>query len=164
MLDYIEAMWALAARGQLQGVWFWAAVYAFVLGAYSLVNQLRTRRWPWVQGELLAADVDRFGVTENVRSDQEYAAGAIYRYEVDGQRYEGRRVSPWRIVASHNARFVLAKQMSGIQRTAEGGVKVFYSPRKPRKSFLIVAGVPGLVITSLVCLLPAALFYLRFHA
>ncbi len=50
---------------------------------------------PWVEGEILAAKAERFGVTENVRSDQEYEAEALYHYEVRRQRYEGKRVSPW---------------------------------------------------------------------
>jgi hypothetical protein len=31
MLDYIQHVWNLALGGDRQGVWFWGAVYAFLI-------------------------------------------------------------------------------------------------------------------------------------
>jgi hypothetical protein len=54
--------------------------------------------------------------------------------------------------------------LSGIQRISEGTAKVFYNPGTPKKSFLIVAGPSGLVVTSLFCLLPGLLLYFKLHS
>lgn len=157
-------MWQLATEGSAQGIWFWGAIYAFALAGYSLLYQLRTRAWPWVEGELLTVEVEKFGQPDTVLSEQDFQSRALYRYEVSGQRYAGSRVSPWVVLASRNARVVLEKQLAGIQRTGEGRARVFYNPAKPGKSFLIVAGPAGLLVTACIATLPGVLFYLEFHS
>ena len=117
---YVQDMWQQAWQGDVQGVLFWIAVYCALVGLVSLVFQLRVRRWPSVVGELAQAGVVRWGGPEMAVSDQDYRLDALYRYRVGGRVYEGNRISPWIVVASHNARFVLEAQLKGVQRHADG--------------------------------------------
>lgn len=128
-------MWQLAISGQTQGIWFWAALYAFIICVYSLIFQIRTRYWPCAQGELAEFGIEKFGATNWVKSNQDYASKALYKYSVSGIAYAGRRISPWVFVVSHNVRIILEKQMSSIQRFPDGKIKVFYNPNNPKKVF-----------------------------
>ena len=163
LILYFREMWQLAIQGQVQGVWFWAALYMLIVCIYSLRFQIRTRYWPFVQGEIVKVEVDEFGATDLVKSNQDYVLKALYTYTVSGVDYEGTRISPWIFVASHNARIALEKQMSSIQVFPDGKVKVFYNPQNPRKSYLIVAGKAGICITICLCVLPLVGFYLKYH-
>ena len=163
LIIYFQDMWQLAIQGQAQGIWFWAALYTFVVCVYSLIFQIRTRHWPFTLGELAEIGVDKFGATDLVKSNQDYAAKALYKYNVSGVVYDGTRISPWIFVVSHNAKFVLEKQMSSIQRFPGEKVKVFYKPNNPKKSYLIIAGKAGISITLLISALPLILFYFKYH-
>lgn len=160
---YFQDMWQLAIQEETQGVWFWAALYTLIVCAYSLTLQIRTRYWPFTPGQLVESGVEKFGPTARLKSDQDYNSKALYRYKVSGATYEGTRISPWIFVASHNARIVLEKQLSSIQRLPDGKVKVFYNPNKPKKSFLIIAGKMGIFITLSIAILPLISFYLKYH-
>lgn len=155
-------MWQLAIQGETQGVWFWAALYIFILCFYSTVIQIRTRYWPSTVGTIMESNIEEFG-SASVKIDQNYTANTLYKYNVAGSEYNGARISPWIFVTSHNARFILLKQMSSIQRFSDGTVKVFYNPNKPKKSFLIIAGGIGICITLAIAVLPLCLFYFRYY-
>ena len=163
LIIYFQDMWQLASQGQAQGIWFWAALYVFIVCVYSLIFQIRTRYWPFTPGELAELEVEKHGATESVKSNQDYTSTALYKYNVSGVAYDGTKISPWVFVVSHNARFVLKKQMSSIQRLPDGKVKVFYNPNNPKKSYLITAGKVGICITLLICALPLILFYFKYH-
>ena len=160
---YFQDMWQLAIQGETQGVWFWAAIYTLIVCTYSLVFQIRTRYWPSTLGELNDIRVKRFGPKVLITYQQDYTSKALYQYEVSGVTYEGTRISPWVFVASHNARFVLEKQMASVQRTTDGKVKVFYNPKNPQKSYLIIAGRMGIAITLLISALPLISFYFKYY-
>ncbi|GJM12955.1 MAG: hypothetical protein DHS20C12_13580 [Pseudohongiella sp.] len=162
LFSYMQEMWQLAAQGEDQGILFWVALYLFVVCAYSLVFQLRTRYWPSTQGELVDLEIDKFGLTESNLSDQDYIIDALYKYTVSGVEYEGTRISPWIFSVSHNGKILLRKQMSYIQRFPDGKVKVFYNPSRPKKSFLIIAGKVGICITLAICVLPLILFFYKY--
>lgn len=163
IMIYFQKMWQLAIQGQTQGIWFWSALYVFIICVYSLILQVRTRHWPFVQGELAEFGVEKFGSTVLVKSNQDYVSKALYHYNVDDIAYSGTRISPWIFVASHNVRVILEKQMSSIQRFPDGKVKVFYNPNNPKKSFLIVAGKIGICITLTISVLPIILFYFKYY-
>ena len=163
LIIYFQEMWQLAIQGQTQGIWFWAALYTFVVCVFSLIFQIRTRYWPSTQGELAEFGVEKFGATDWVKSNQDYVSKALYKYNVSGVAYDGTRISPWIFVVSHNARFVLERQMSSIQRFPDGKVKVFYNPNNPKKSFLIIAGKIGICITLLISVLPLISFYCKYY-
>lgn len=163
MTTYFQEMWQRVLQGDTQTIWFWAALYTFIACSYSLIFQLRTRKWHVTQGDLIKKGLTTFGATERVTSRQKYVSEALYRYNVSGVAYEGTKISPWVFVASHNARYVLKKQMSSIQRHSNGKVKVYYSPGNPKKSYLIVAGKGGIFITFLISILPAILYFFKYH-
>ncbi len=162
-MEFVQEMWRLALEGKLQGIWFWGGIYALVLCLYSFVIQVRTRSWPWAPGALQEAGVEQVGGRDPATSDRDYTSKALYHYSVDGQQLEGTRISPWVFVASHNARAVLEKQLQAIQHLPQGGVKVFYNPSKPDKSYLIVAGRVGLLVTVLAGSIPLGSYCLKFH-
>lgn len=58
LIDYFLNMWKLAVQGETQGIWFGAALYAFILGIYSLIFQFRTRYWPFTPGQLAESAVE----------------------------------------------------------------------------------------------------------
>ena len=163
-VQYFQEMWQLAREGNAQGIWFWAGVYSLLLCAYSMVFQIRTRYWPATEGELIDYGIRKFAaITDPVKSDQEYASYSRYKYVVDGKQYEGKRLSPWLFIVTHNVRFILRKQMAAIHHLPDGRVEVFYNPGDPGKSYLIVATRRGIFVTFLFGLLPLLLFYLRFY-
>jgi len=162
LIIYFQEMWQLAISGKAQGILFWFAFYMFIVCFYSLILQIRMNSWPFVQGELVKFGLDKFGASM-VKSDQNYWADALYNYSVSGVDYSGTRVSPWLMLVSHNLRFILEKQMSYVQRSPDGTVKVFYNPNNPKKSYLIIAGKIGIGITLLISVLPLILFYYEYH-
>lgn len=156
-------MWSLALQGELQGIWFWSATYAVLVCGYSVAYQFSIRSWPSTLGSLNEAIVARFGYSQRVTSDQEYRAETFYSYSVSNQKYRGRRVSPWIIVASHNLRFVLKKQLSGVKSDSNGMVDVFYKPNRPEKSFLVKPGIAGMGVTFVLGSVLAIAYLFRFH-
>ena len=163
MTEYLLQMWDLAKTGDKQGVVFFAALYAFVLLTYSLIYQIRIANWPSTTGRLIAADVDKFGVTHTLRSEQDYVSNALFEYTVDGATHQGTRVSPWVIVASHNAKFLLESQLNKINKNADGSIELFYSPSKPSKSFLIKPSVNGMVVTFVLAVAPISFYWQNYH-
>lgn len=144
ILAYSQEMFRIAAEGRTQGIWFFAAVYVLVVCLYSIWFQIRTRYWPATNGKFSQLGVKKFGATDCVKSDQDYIGDALYTYFVNGKQYEGVRISPWIIVASHNMRIFLRKQQDKIQIQPDGKVRVYYNPVNPNKSYLVVAGKTGI--------------------
>lgn len=163
LIIYFQEMWQLAIQGQTQGIWFWAALYTFIVCVYSLRLQLSTRHWPWVEGDLSNIGTAKFGATDKIISNQKYVSKALYQYRVSGVDYNGNKVSPWVVVVSHNAKAILEKQLLGIQRLPSGEVKVYYKPSNPQKSFLIIAGKMGIFITLAISVLPLIGFYFKYY-
>ena len=162
LIIYFQTMWQLTIEGETQGIFFLFSLYIFIASVYSLVFQIRMRYWPCTQGDLVELGLETFGTSFTI-SDQDYKANALYRYSVSGVNYSGTRVSPWIMLVSHNLRFILKKQMSYIQRSSDGKVTVFYNPNDPQKSFLIIAGKVGILITLLISVLPFILFYYKYY-
>ena len=162
MINYLQDMWQLASEGERQGVFFFASVYTFLVLGYSFYRQRLTLQWPATRGVLHSARLARFGGPEWQLSDQDYRTDALYEYTVAGETYQGKRVSPWVIVASHNARFILQRQLNKIDRHEDGQVTVFYDPKRPAKSFLIKPGKVGMIFTAALAIAPLLLYWLSF--
>ncbi|MDX8381865.1 MAG: hypothetical protein R8M14_07125 [Ghiorsea sp.] len=122
IIFYFQDMWQLAMQGQTQGVWFYAALYVFIVCCYSLIFQVRTRSWPYTVGKLNALGIMKFGTTGCVVSHQDYTANALYKYDESGVIYNGTKISPWIFEASHNARIILDQQMASVQQLPDGKV------------------------------------------
>ena len=163
LINYLEEMWGLAQQGKVQGIFFWAALYAFIILLYSLMRQIKTASWPNTYGELFNGNAKIFGGTQWVKSNQDYVASTHYSYVVNGKEYQGHRLSPWVVVASHNAKFILEKQLRSVQKHSDGKVTVYYNPRKPEKSFLIKPGIRGQIITAILAIIPAIMYWIKYH-
>ena len=87
---------------------------------------------------------------------------ALYEYEVDGTSYENSRISPWVIVASHNLRSILHRQLNRISVGPDGKIAVFYNPQHPEKSVLIKPGAVGRLITLTIGIAPITLYAARY--
>ncbi len=164
MTDYLADMWRLALDGDKQGIVFFAALYTAIALSVSVVYQLRVRAWPSTRGKLVEARVSKFGATDPVPSEQEYVASALYEYRVAGKTYQGTRVSPWILVASHNLRFMLARQLRGLRRRDGDTVDVIYKPSDPRKSYLRRPGIAGLLFSIALAVAPLLLYWQHYHA
>lgn len=123
--------------GERDAILVAAAVYSAAMGAYSIWFCFALRRWPSTVATLSRSGLSRFGWSSTA-SDQDYSADVSYSYVVDGETYEGHRLSPAIIIASANARFLLRWQLRGVTKVGEDRVKVFYKPTNPKKSYLIV--------------------------
>ncbi len=129
------------------------AVYSLLVGAFSLFHYTRIGRWPSVIGALNSAAVA--GQTPSaVSSDRNYSAEVSYQYNIEGKSYEGSRLSPFLVMATHNLRSLIRHQMKGIEIIQDGGVRVFYNPARPEKSYLISTSSIGYASIISIMFLP----------
>ena len=157
-------MWDSASRGDLEGIWFWASAYVFLVCGYSVIYQIRVRRWANTIGSLHHATVSKFGSTDQNPSEQSYHADTHYTYTIQGKNYSGHRVSPWLMLTNNNLRALLRRQLKGIESTPSGEVKVFYNPKTPKKSYLVLPGKWGIGLTLLLSSLPGIGYLFRYHS
>ena len=163
IVDYIKEMWIFAAEGNRQGVFFFVSAYALLTLTYSTFYQLKVRSWPSVRGVMLKAGIEKFGVPDMIKSDQNYVASSLYEYTIDGKTYQGTRVSSWIMVVSYNLRFLLNKQMSYIKKNNDGSVTVFFNSTNPKKSYLVKPGKVGVVITLVLATAPFLFYISEYH-
>ena len=163
LIDNIHETIIAALAGDVQSIFLLGCVYVLLACAYSVVYQVRVSRWPAARGQLLKAGLRKFGVTKWVKAEQEYVADALYEYEVNGNKYVGKRLSPWSMVVSHNARFVLDAQLGRVKKGVDGQITVYYNPRNPKKSFLLRTGIVSQLITLAIGLVPAVVYFYKYH-
>lgn len=116
------------------------AIYFAVCGVLATGNAIRLSRWPSVVGKLNEAEVGRTSSLLARTDEQEYAGRVRYSYSVDGERFEGERLSPFPMMATYNARFAIRWRLGWIERIGDEGVRVYHHPTKPQKSHLIGVG------------------------
>lgn len=116
-----------------------AAGYFALMGMVSLVVIFRLSRWPSVVGVLHE---------EGIEGSRElsYTTMVRYSYSVDGVTYEGDRLSAWYMMVTHNLRALLKLQFRLIERHEGANITVFYNPREPQKSYLVVPGWRSVVV------------------
>ena len=111
----------------------------FLLGGYQLLQGLTTKDWPAAPGKILSSQVQSGNRTSGgpVRSrkgsSKRYSVDVRYRYEVDGQEFEGDRLRFGNV--SYKSRSKAQKVMNRYPRGKE--VEVFYDPENPQSSVLI---------------------------
>ena len=159
MAEYLQRMLDLALRKELQGIHFWATFYVLIVLVGTLWHALRVRAWPHVEGELLRIGVRPLGGPELVASRQDYVPSALYRYNVNGQHYEGREISIWKISASGALKGVAHAVPRQVRTSASSRVKVYYNPSHPRKSLLLRPGLASISFV-LACIVLTAGFYI----
>ena len=163
ILNYFQQMVDLASEGELQGIWFWASCYMLVVCLYSAYFQIRTRFWATTVGNIHNLGLKKFGISNDL-SEQQYRGKALYSYSVNGQTYEGTRISPWVFVTNYNAKGLLLKQLAGIDMPTKDTVTVYYNPNKPQKSFLLKASKFGILVTLISAVAPLLGYVSRFYA
>lgn len=163
ILNYFQQMVDLASEGELQGIWFWASCYMLVVCLYSAYFQIRTRFWATTVGNIHNLGLKKFGISNDL-SEQQYRGKALYSYSVNGQTYEGTRISPWVFVTNYNAKGLLLKQQTGIDMPTKDTVTVYYNPNKPQKSFLLKASKFGILVTLISAVAPFLGYVSRFYA
>ena len=163
ILNYFQQMVDLASEGELQGIWFWASCYMLVVCLYSAYFQIRTRFWATTVGTIHSLGLKKFGISNDL-SEQQYRGKALYSYSVNGQTYEGTRISPWVFVTNYNAKGLLLKQQAGIDMPTKDTVTVYYNPKKPQKSFLLKASKFGILVTLISAVAPFLGYVSRFYA
>ena len=163
ILNYFQQMVDLAAEGELQGIWFWASCYMLVVCLYSAYFQIRTLFWATTVGNIHNLGLKKFGISNDL-SEQQYRGKALYSYSVNGQTYEGTRISPWVFVTNDNAKGLLLKQQAGIDMPTKDTVTVYYNPKKPQKSFLLKASKFGILVTLISAVAPFLGYVSRFYA
>ena len=163
ILNYFQQMVDLASEGELQGIWFWASCYMLVVCLYSAYFQIRTRFWATTVGNIHNLGLKKFGISNDL-SEQQYRGKALYSYSVNGQTYEGTRISPWVFVTNYNAKGLLLKQQAGIDMPTKDTVTVYYNPKKPQKSFLLKASKFGILVTLTSAVAPFLGYVSRYYA
>lgn len=151
-----------AAAGDKQSLALLAALYVCAVLVSSAIYLWLIWRWPSTTGQLVTHEVGTFGGIDYIPFQQSYMGKVVYLYEVDGQQYRGNRLSPWKVMGSANARFVLQAQLRGINVDPAGRVAVYYNPRKPAKSYLIRSGPIKQAVTLLAGLAPVLAYWWFF--
>ncbi len=161
--SYLESIFVLTKAGDIQGFAFWAVAYCWLIGWGTLIVYWRVRHWPSVMGVIEQLELRAFGAAELVQSEQDYIADSRYRYEVKGVEYFGSRIAPWQISASHNLRGIVQGQVSAVPVQPDGKVRVYYSPKRPNKSYVVRPGWLSLLIAHLIYIVPTWWYVVRFH-
>ena len=162
MLEYLQRMLDLALRKELQGFHFWATIYVLFVLLGSLRHALRVRAWPHVEGQLLSLGVRPLGSPEPGTRNQDYVPSALYRYQVNGQSYEGSEISIWKMSASGMLKNA-ANIVPGLVKPNETGhVPVYYNPKRPKKSLLLRPGWASLSVLSALIIFTAAFYIWRW--
>ena len=110
----------------------WAAVaYLVLMLAYSYIRSLKIHAWPYVVGKLQDADVDYLHMVDRYSAWDRVS----YEYEVDGEKYIGKRLSP--LIVRGQVASKIKKQLAKIEYVSKDQVKVFYDKKDPSKSYLV---------------------------
>ena len=122
-----------------------------------LVLAIRSRRWPSVMGRLQRVGLktmEYIGRESDggVDSARMAAVDFAYEYEVEGRRFQGRRVT----FSDH-----VSKTPHNLERVLEefrqaSHVRVFYDPKHPQRSVLL----PGPTFANYTMLLTTSAFFL----
>jgi hypothetical protein len=163
VLEYLQRMLDSVLRKELQGIHFWATVYVLIVLAGSLWHALRVRSWPHAEGQLLSLGIRPLGTVELGTRNQDYVPSALYRYQVNGQSYEGREISMWKMSASgvlKNAANLLPNQ---VRPNETGKVLIYYNPKRPNKSLLLRPGWASLSVLSVLIFFTAAFYIWRWQ-
>lgn len=162
-IQYLQQVWAMAANGQAQGIFFFIASYAFVALGYSVVQQVRVLSWPSVQGKIERAEIRKVSLSERLKSAQDFVATAVYHYQVDGIEYEGNKISTRAMLSSRNARYILKRHLEYVQQNADGELTVFYHPQKPANAVLFLPSRLSIMFALALSLLPMGLYLWEYH-
>jgi len=159
---YILDMWDLALQGNNQAIFFFIALYTFIVCTYSVIFQYRVNHWHETKGKLIQHGLKKLG-HDNIRSEENYTASAIYTYTVNDTVYVGKKVSTWAMTGSGMMKNIGNQQLKGIGYLPNDGVRVFFNPKKPHKSVLIRPGIISQTFTFSIGLIMLFSYYIKFY-
>ncbi len=132
--------------------WIWAttlivSLVLFGASAFKLHRVWFSAQWPTAPGVVDVSGLDFVSVSRNVNK---YQLNLVYQYTVDGQRYEGSRVS----FAGRTSYIGRTRTEKGVHRVLKAypkgtPVTVFYHPSRPGTSVL-ETGIPGSLIKNML--------------
>jgi flagellar basal body rod protein FlgC len=107
---------------------------SFVLGAWAAINGVQTLRWPSVQAEIVAANLQ---LHETERRDQRspdrrHTFAVAYVYAVDGQRYLSHGIEPEDFGMQNSGDAVKLANVYPVGSKAQ----VVYDPANPAMAYL----------------------------
>ncbi|MFX1299270.1 MAG: DUF3592 domain-containing protein, partial [Promethearchaeota archaeon] len=111
-----------------------ASVLLIAQNIRYLIKVLKSKNWPYVEGEIKKLWVYRGGDTEHGQSG--YEVDITYAYHFEGQDYINHQI---KLDFVHGAHTYVPKifAMMKLERYEEGKkIKVFYNPRNPNESIL----------------------------
>ena len=124
---------------------------------FRIVQAGSSKQWPWVVGELQSAALkDVLYEGREVGGGADLASARVvdfrYRYRVNGQQYDNKRVT------FSDAVNKTSGSLNKLQQAYQGKsqIKVYYHPAKPELSVL----VPGLSLFNFTPLITSLLFIL----
>ena len=126
-----------------------------VLLAYtSYKTAVGSKTWPTVDGVVTLSEIERQTSTSGDGADKkttvQYSPKIVYRYQIDGQNYEGTRISF--ASESGNAQQIVSNYPKGKS------VRVYYNPGKHKQAVLVPGS--GSVEKHFVPLIFAAVFFM----
>jgi hypothetical protein len=145
-MEFIELLISQIQEGNKFTITLGVSSFCTLATLWSLFYQYRVWNWPFTYGVLLGGEVKAVGGREWAKTDQNYHAVVDYRYKVNGIEYAGNRLSAMAMVASHNAKALLAKQLKGVEYQGDQ-VKIYFNPENPKKSFLIRGSLTQVIVT-----------------
>jgi len=119
------AMWLLKIAPMVLGL------VLLIQGARALILALISKRWPKVEGEIVASQVAEIplrGAGEIIHASSGYIPQIEYRFPLDGQTLHGHRIALGEKLTG--APYRSAKARADSYRPGSK-VTVFYHPRKP---------------------------------
>lgn len=132
LIELVKEVIESAIAGELKAMFALAFILMGLAGVWSLIYQIRIDFWPTTESVLLKAGTRELG-SDNLTAERWYMTDLRYEYVVDGVRYEGSELSPWKVMASYNMLVFLHKSMTPLG--VGDAVPVIYNPRNPKKSF-----------------------------
>ncbi len=139
-----------------------ASVLIFVQNIRYLVKVLKSKKWPYVEGEIEGVQIYRKASRKGSTRKASYNVDITYTYYIEEQKYMNHQI---KLDIVHGARTFVPKlfAMMKMERYEEGKkVNVYYNPLKPYESIL----KHGLRIFTFIIMIITAvgLFILGFFA
>ncbi len=132
--------------------WIWAttlivSLVLFAASAWKVQRVWSSASWPTTQGVVDVSDLDFVPISRNA---SKYKLNLVYQYTVNGQRYEGNRVS-FAGRTSYIGRTRTEKGVHRVLKTYPEGtrVTVFYHPSRPGTSVLETT-IPSSLVKSML--------------
>ena len=124
-------------------------------GRLTVQRGTGTKAWPAVSGVVVDCTI----AADREAGRQRFRPVVRYRYEVDGQRYEGSRIQ-WAIDQGFR-KYTRARRLLDRSRTGSA-IKVHYDPSRPGTAVLMTGGSHAAVMRPMYVIASTAAVYTLF--